>query len=153
VSGRRRAVHLGETGTNAVRPTPVPKASSPWGQNARRPHQGHFRLGGGGDDSRYRTRRACRGFGLRSMDIFGEERAGDFEDFGDVYRAHYAEVHAFIRSRVPDPDDVEDLTLEVFISAYRAWNVYKVRCFTPLLEWLLSVANFNCDKHLRRKRS
>jgi len=48
-------------------------------------------------------------------------------DFGDVYRQQLVPVWRYVRSRVPDHHEAEDLTSEVFARAWRSWPNFDQR--------------------------
>lgn len=60
-------------------------------------------------------------------------------DFADVYRAQLLPVWRYVRSRVPDRHEAEDVTSEVFARAWRSWG-----SFDPdrgaVASWLLRIA-------------
>ena len=48
-------------------------------------------------------------------------------DFGEVYRQQLVPVWRYVRSRVPDHHEAEDLTSEVFARAWRSWPNFDQR--------------------------
>jgi RNA polymerase sigma-70 factor (ECF subfamily) len=61
------------------------------------------------------------------------------EDFDRVYRQHLAPVWRYVRARVPDASEAEDMTSEVFLRAARAWPTYDPGK-GAVLPWLLGIA-------------
>jgi RNA polymerase sigma-70 factor (ECF subfamily) len=67
------------------------------------------------------------------------------------YEAHGQAVYSYLRFHLPSPDEVEDLTADVFLRAVRA-----VDRFDPARgsarTWLLRIARNALHDHLRRER-
>ena len=69
------------------------------------------------------------------------ERAvhGDAEAFGLLYREHLPRVYRFVRYRVNDPVEAEDLTETVFLKVWEALPTYR-QAGLPWTAWLFRVA-------------
>jgi RNA polymerase sigma-70 factor (ECF subfamily) len=81
------------------------------------------------------------------------ERAivGDADAFGELYLLHLDAIYRYIRYRVGDARDAEDLTEQVFLNAWKALSGYKRRR-DPFASWLYRIAhNVVVDYHRRRK--
>ncbi len=77
------------------------------------------------------------------------EGAGGTADFADVYRAQLAPVWRYVRSRVPNHHEAQDVTSEVFARAWRSWGRFDPkREVTP---WLLRIAQRTVHDWLRRQ--
>ncbi len=50
------------------------------------------------------------------------EEAGGRPDFAHVYRAQLAPVWRYVRSRVPNHHEAQDVTTGVFARAWRSWG-------------------------------
>ena len=62
------------------------------------------------------------------------------DDFGQVYQQHLAPVWRYVRARIPDHGEAEDLTSEVFARAMRSWGRYdRGRGTVPA--WLMGIAH------------
>ena len=61
------------------------------------------------------------------------------DDFDAVYRQHVAPVWRYVRARVPDQAEAEDMTSEVFLRATRAWPTYDAGK-GAVLPWLIGIA-------------
>jgi RNA polymerase sigma-70 factor (ECF subfamily) len=72
------------------------------------------------------------------------------DDFDRVYRQHLAPVWRYVRARVPDSAEAEDLTSEVFLRAARAWPTYDSRK-GAVLPWLLGIARHVAADWWRRR--
>jgi RNA polymerase sigma-70 factor (ECF subfamily) len=72
------------------------------------------------------------------------------DDFDRVYRKHLAPVWRYVRARVPDGAEAEDMTSEVFLRAARAWPTYDTRK-GAVLPWLLGIARHVVADWWRRR--
>src|SRR5262249_2371105 len=59
--------------------------------------------------------------------------------FGDLYESHFERVYAYIRRRVRDRDEAQDLTSEVFHQALRNIGRFEWRGI-PFAAWLYRIA-------------
>jgi DNA-directed RNA polymerase specialized sigma24 family protein len=71
-------------------------------------------------------------------------------DFRSCHELYHTEVLTFIRSRVHDEDDANDLTVEAFVRAYHAWDGYRTKPSMPVLQWLLEISRSVCDAYRRQ---
>ena len=62
------------------------------------------------------------------------------DDFGQLYEQHLAPVWRYVRARVPDHAEAEDLTSEVFARAVRGWSQYDATKGT-VGAWLAGIAH------------
>lgn len=60
-------------------------------------------------------------------------------DFAAVYGSHLPAVHRFVRSRVPDSAEADDVTSDVFVRAWRAWDRFDP-ARGPVEPWLFTIA-------------
>ena len=74
---------------------------------------------------------------------------GDVEAFGRIYDAYADRVYAFVRARVGDPHDAEDVTEIVFLNAFKAISSFDRRGL-PFGAWLFRIARNATVDHLRR---
>jgi len=72
------------------------------------------------------------------------------DDFDRVYRQHLAPVWRYVRARVPDASEAEDMTSEVFLRAVRAWPTYDPGR-GPVLPWLVGIARHVVADWWRRR--
>lgn len=70
------------------------------------------------------------------MTISGD---GHSPDFADVYRDQLLPVWRYVRSRVPDRHESEDITSDVFARAWRSWGGYDAGR-GGVAPWLLRIA-------------
>jgi RNA polymerase sigma-70 factor, ECF subfamily len=74
--------------------------------------------------------------------------------FGELFRRYRERVHRFVRWRMEAaslrPDDVEEITQEVFFQLYRSLAAYRGR--SSFRTWLYGLAHNVC-RHQRRRRS
>ena len=62
-----------------------------------------------------------------------------FEDFEEVYAEQLGPVWRFVRARIPQHADAEDVTSEVFTRAARGWDRYDARRGS-IAAWVLGIA-------------
>lgn len=67
-------------------------------------------------------------------------RFGDAEAQAWLFDAHYPRVYAYLRTRLSEPQDAEDLAMEVFIRMLDALPRYNYRG-VPFISWLMRIAN------------
>lgn len=63
---------------------------------------------------------------------------GDREALIELYRTYFEEVYRFVASRLPQVEDVEDITSEVFIAMVKDLKNYRGE--GSLKGWLLGIA-------------
>ncbi|MDI6900875.1 MAG: sigma-70 family RNA polymerase sigma factor [Anaerosomatales bacterium] len=79
--------------------------------------------------------------------------AGDAKAFGRLYDLYAERVYAFVRGRVGDVHEAEDLTATVFVKAWEAIGSYRVRGL-PFGAWLFRIArNAIIDAYRRSART
>jgi RNA polymerase sigma factor (sigma-70 family) len=61
------------------------------------------------------------------------------EDFDEVYEQHLVPVWRYVRARIPQHADAEDVTSEIFARAVCAWDRYDARR-GPAGAWLMGIA-------------
>jgi RNA polymerase sigma-70 factor (ECF subfamily) len=81
-------------------------------------------------------------------DLIDRARGGDREAFAALYEVYCPNVRRYIRSRLNEPSEVEDLTQETFVQAFLSIERFEGR--SRLLTWLLGIARFVM---LRSRRS
>jgi len=78
-------------------------------------------------------------------------RKRDFEAFGKVVDAYQSRVYGFVKRMVRDSEDALDVTQEVFIRAFQAFDRFDGR--SSLRTWLFRIAHNLCiDRSRRTKR-
>src|SRR5271157_302558 len=71
-------------------------------------------------------------------------------DFGMLYEKFKRPIHSYIYRLIGSQDDADDLTQEVFMRAYVAWNdLYDRDNLSP---WLYRIATNLCVDLLRRRK-
>lgn len=76
---------------------------------------------------------------------------GDVEAFGGIYDAYVDRVYSFVRSRIGDQHDSEDITETVFLKAFEAIGSYDRRGL-PFGAWLFRIARNSVIDHTRRAK-
>jgi RNA polymerase sigma-70 factor, ECF subfamily len=72
------------------------------------------------------------------------------EDFEEVYAAQFVPVWRYVRARIPQHADAEDVTSEVFTRAVRGWDRYDARRGS-VGAWLLGIARHAVADWWRRR--
>lgn len=68
--------------------------------------------------------------------------------FEDLYRDHMGRIYAYVRAQVSTAADAEDITAQVFMSAYKAYDRFEPRHATPVA-WLFRIARNATLDHFR----
>jgi len=81
------------------------------------------------------------------------ERAqdGEAEAFGLLVERYHRKVFSLVFHIVRQPDDVEDLSQEIFLKVFRAIRSYNFRA--PFRAWLSRIAINHCYDFLRRQKA
>lgn len=75
-------------------------------------------------------------------------RRKDFDAFGRIVDAYQNRVFGFVRRMVSDADDAADVTQEVFVRAFQAFERFDGR--SSLRTWLFRIAHNLCIDRARR---
>lgn len=84
-------------------------------------------------------------------DLVERARRGDAEAFGALYDAFAPRVHRYIRFRVREASDAEDLVQRTFLQAIEALPRYEMRG-VPFAAWLFRLAHNNVIDFARTRR-
>jgi RNA polymerase sigma-70 factor (ECF subfamily) len=76
--------------------------------------------------------------------------AVDRPAFEDVYRDYLGRIYAYIRAQVSTSADAEDITAQVFMNAYQAYDRFEPRNLTPAA-WLFRIARNATLDHFRAR--
>lgn len=74
--------------------------------------------------------------------------SGDAEAFGDLYARHLDDIYRYVFYKVGDEKRAEDLTEQVFLSAWEAIADYEHRGY-PFSAWLYRIAHNAVVDHYR----
>ena len=74
--------------------------------------------------------------------------AADRPPFEDVYRDFLGRIYAYVRAQVGTAADAEDITAQVFMNAYQAYDRFEPRNLTPAA-WLFRIARNATLDHFR----
>ena len=75
---------------------------------------------------------------------------GDTDAFGRIYDLYVDRIYGFVRSRVRNAHDAEDITETVFLKAFEAIRTYDRRG-VPFGAWLFRIARNAVIDHVRRQ--
>jgi len=77
---------------------------------------------------------------------------GDDEDrklsFEQIHKKYEAKIYNVILRMVNNPDDADDLTLETFVNAWRAWPRFRFE--SKVSTWLHQIALNNCKNRFKQ---
>jgi RNA polymerase sigma factor (sigma-70 family) len=73
---------------------------------------------------------------------------GDRPPFEDMYRDYLGRIYAYVRAQVGASADAEDITAQVFMNAYQAYDRFEPRHSTPAA-WLFRIARNATLDHFR----
>jgi len=68
--------------------------------------------------------------------------------FEDLYRDYVGRIYAYVRAQVHSAADAEDITAQVFMNAYNAYDRFEPRHSTPAA-WLFRIARNATLDHFR----
>jgi RNA polymerase sigma-70 factor, ECF subfamily len=68
--------------------------------------------------------------------------------FEDLYREYLGRIYAYVRAQVSSAADAEDVTAQVFMNAYQAYDRFETRNSTPAA-WLFRIARNATLDHFR----
>lgn len=77
--------------------------------------------------------------------------SGDAEAFGDLYARHLDEIYRYVFYKIGSEKQAEDLTEQVFLSAWEAIDGYEARGH-PFSAWLYRIAHNAVVDHYRAKK-
>ncbi len=83
--------------------------------------------------------------------LLSHVQRGSEADFNALYARYFARIYGFVRLRVGDRSDAEELTQEVFASVFRSSGGFNAR--SSVLSWIYGVARNTVLSHLRRKHT
>jgi RNA polymerase sigma-70 factor (ECF subfamily) len=73
--------------------------------------------------------------------------------FVHLYDSYFPRIHAYVRYRVPDPQDAEDLIADVFFRAIRKLGHFKWRREGSFAAWLFRIAHNLIVDYYREHRA
>ena len=88
---------------------------------------------------------------LDEDELIARARRGDRDAFADLYQRYLPMIYAYVRAKVFDDHDAEDLTEQVFLRAFQALSRYRGRGW-PYSAFLYRVARNLLVDHIRRSR-
>ncbi len=86
--------------------------------------------------------------GLSDDPLLVAASRGDREAFAAIVKEHQTSVFGFLRARMIEPSDAEDLCQEVFLRSYQ--NCAEFRRATSIRGWLIGIARNVLREHVRR---
>lgn len=75
----------------------------------------------------------------------------DRESFGKIYDEYVDRIYRFVFFKVGRKEDAEDITEEVFMSAFQALSQYQERKDVPFSAWLFRIAQNKVTDHYRHQ--
>lgn len=89
---------------------------------------------------------------LEDKELTNKAKQGNAEAFGLLYDKHLNKIYRFIYLKVSNKQIAEDLTQQVFLSAWQNINSYMQQGF-PFTSWLYRIARNAVIDHYRTRRS
>ena len=77
---------------------------------------------------------------------------GEKPPFEQLYRDFLQRIFAYVRAQLGVTADAEDVTSQVFLKAYQAYDRYQPQGETPAA-WLFQIARNSINDHHRRRGS
>lgn len=90
--------------------------------------------------------------GTRHRDLVERAVNGDKVAFGQLYERHLDPIYRYIFFRVSSSADAEDLTEDVFVSAWEALPDFSDESENAFLSWLYRIAHNRVIDHYRKRR-
>ena len=84
-------------------------------------------------------------------ELVARARAGETEAFGLLYQRYFDPIYRYLRARVPEASDAEDLAATVFLQAYQSLPRYREMGW-PFSAFLYRLARNATADHYRRRR-
>lgn len=84
----------------------------------------------------------------RELAVYAQR--GDREAFGELVERHQRAVYGYVRARLVQVEDADDLTQEVFVRAYTGRGRFDVS--SMVLPWLLGIARNVLREYVRAAR-
>lgn len=75
---------------------------------------------------------------------------GDREAFASLYEANVERIYRYVRARLAEPADAEDVTTEIFIRAMKALPSYKEKG-VPFASWLYRIAHNEAVNYMKKR--
>lgn len=88
---------------------------------------------------------------LDEDELIARARHGDREAFADLYQRYLPMIYAYVRARVFNDPDAEDLTEQVFLRAFQSLARYQPRGW-PYSAFLYRIARHLVIDHVRHSR-
>ena len=87
---------------------------------------------------------------MEDRELAARAAAGDQAAFSEIYERHHGRIQSFLRARLPQGADAEDLCQEVFYQASRCLESFENRA--SLRSWLIGIARHQLGRYYRRPR-
>ena len=79
-------------------------------------------------------------------------KKGETEAFGKLYDKHFSSIYRFVFLQIRHKSDAEDITQQVFLSAWQSVGRYRTRKNIPFSSWLYKIAKNAVIDHHRTKK-
>jgi RNA polymerase sigma-70 factor (ECF subfamily) len=88
---------------------------------------------------------------LTDLELVERIRTGDQAAFNLLYGRHFDRVYAFVRVRLRNRADAEEVVQEVFTAVFRGIESY--RGTSAVLGWIYGIAKNSVNNHIRRAKA
>src|SRR3989338_4040804 len=86
------------------------------------------------------------------LSLIKQAQKGGKEAYGQLYDHYVAPIYRFVLVKVTDKEEAQDLTHEVFLSAWQNLKNYKHQGF-PFSSWLYQIARNKVIDHYRTRKN
>ncbi|MBN2339054.1 MAG: sigma-70 family RNA polymerase sigma factor [Acidobacteria bacterium] len=89
---------------------------------------------------------------MNDLEVVRRVQMGESEQFSLLVEKYHRQLLSFIHRLLGDPENVEDVGQEVFLSVYRSIRSFDMERGVPFSAWLFITARNRCVSELRKKR-
>jgi len=87
---------------------------------------------------------------METNELVAKVKSGDSEAFGQIYDVFAQRIFRYIRVKVQNRPEAEDILQEVFVKAYRGLDTLKMEDLN-FSAWLYRIASNTINDHFRKK--
>lgn len=85
---------------------------------------------------------------MQEQALIQKAQRGDRAAFEEIVKQHQAAVYGYLRARLIQPTDADDLTQEVFLRCYTGWDRFDNS--NAIRPWLIGIARNLLREHTRK---
>jgi RNA polymerase sigma-70 factor (ECF subfamily) len=88
---------------------------------------------------------------MTEAELIAAARRGNTDAFGELYKLHLDTIYGYVRRRVSETVEAENLTQTVFLKAWQALDRYQPAT-VPFRAWLYRIAHNTVIDHYRTRK-